>query len=158
MIYAGQPWTRLFTLLGYKTPPQQSHVPCQICCQHSLSSSPSLSGTYFPLPRSLMCLVGGKVWETLLLLMFGRLERVGIRRKPGQAKVLGTVICVGGAMLLSFYHGRTVIGESSIHWKYAEKMGNKNSSSHLNNFFLGPFLLIVSTISWAIWFIIQVNY
>ncbi|XP_057502050.1 WAT1-related protein At1g09380-like [Actinidia eriantha] len=92
---------------------------------------------------------------TFILAVPFRLESVGIRRKPGQAKVLGTVICVGGAMLLSFYHGRTVIGESSIHWKYAEKMGNENSISHPNNFFLGPFLLIVSTISWAIWFIIQ---
>lgn len=91
--------------------------------------------------------------------LFGRLESVGMRRKEGQAKVLGTMVCVGGAMLLSFYHGRTVMGGSSIHWKYADNMGNGSSSdqTHENNFMLGPFLIIVSTMAWAIWFIIQVS-
>ncbi|CAL5442271.1 unnamed protein product [Camellia sinensis] len=36
------------------------------------------------------------------------LESVGIKRKAGQAKIFGTVVCVRGAMLLSLYHGRTV--------------------------------------------------
>lgn len=90
--------------------------------------------------------------------MFGRLESVGIKSKAGQAKLMGTLICVGGAMLLSFYHGPEVyIGESRIHWKYAETVGNKSSlDSHGSSFILGPFLLIASSVSWAIWFILQV--
>ncbi|CAL5407394.1 unnamed protein product [Camellia sinensis] len=90
----------------------------------------------------------------ILAVAFG-LESVGIKRKAGQAKILGTVVCVGGAMLLSLYHGRTVIGRSSIHWKYAENIGKETSTNHPNNFILGPFLIIASTVSWAIWFIIQ---
>ncbi|CAL5341053.1 unnamed protein product [Camellia sinensis] len=87
------------------------------------------------------------------------LESVGMKRKAGQAKILGTVVSVGGAMLLSFYHGHSVIGESSIHWKYADDMGKENSTNHhhSSSFILGPFLIIASTVSWAIWFIIQ-NY
>ncbi|KAH7867256.1 hypothetical protein Vadar_030979 [Vaccinium darrowii] len=93
---------------------------------------------------------------TFILAVPFRLESVGIRRKAGQAKVVGTVVCVGGAMLLSFYHGSALMGGSSIHWKYADNMGKTNSAeTHKNNFFLGPFLVIVSTLSWAIWFIIQ---
>ncbi|GMP69218.1 hypothetical protein CsSME_00028558 [Camellia sinensis var. sinensis] len=90
----------------------------------------------------------------ILAVPFG-LESVGIKRKAGQAKILGTVVCVGGAMLLSLYHGRTVIGRSSIHWKYAENIRKETSTNHPNNFILGPFLIIASTVSWAIWFIIQ---
>ncbi|XP_058216852.1 WAT1-related protein At1g09380-like [Rhododendron vialii] len=77
----------------------------------------------------------------LLAIPFG-LESVGIGKKAGQAKVLGTVVCVGGAMLLSFYHGSVVMG--SIHWKYANNMGKGNSSSTTNDkkFMWGPFLLI----------------
>ncbi|KAF7142533.1 hypothetical protein RHSIM_Rhsim05G0130300 [Rhododendron simsii] len=95
---------------------------------------------------------------TFILAVPFRLESVGMRRKEGQAKVVGTVVCVGGAMLLSFYHGRSVIGGSSIHWKYADDMGNGNSTTsqtHGNNFMSGPFLIIASTMAWAIWFIIQ---
>ncbi|CAK9187106.1 unnamed protein product [Ilex paraguariensis] len=92
---------------------------------------------------------------TFLLAVFFRLESVGIKRRPGQAKVLGTLVCVGGAMLLSFYHGPVIpIGESTIHWKYAEKMANVNPATH-TNFILGPLLLIASSVSWAVWFIVQ---
>ncbi|XP_028126908.1 WAT1-related protein At1g09380-like [Camellia sinensis] len=92
----------------------------------------------------------------ILAIPFG-LESVGMKRKAGQAKILGTVVCVGGAMLLSFYHGHAVIGESSIHWKYADDMGKENSTNHhqSNSFILGPFLVMASTVSWAVWFIIQ---
>ncbi|CAL5343540.1 unnamed protein product [Camellia sinensis] len=93
-------------------------------------------------------------FQMFLCSIFG-LESVGIKRKAGQAKIFGTVVCVGGAMLLSLYHGRTVIGGSNFHWKYAEKIGKKNSTNHANNFILGPILVIASTVSWAIWFSIQ---
>ncbi|KAH7865153.1 hypothetical protein Vadar_002914 [Vaccinium darrowii] len=80
------------------------------------------------------------------------------QEKTGQAKVLGAVVCVGGAMLLSFYHGSVVIiGGSSIHWKYADKIekGNSGNTTHDNNFILGAFLLLASTMSWGAWLVIQ---
>ncbi|GFP80377.1 wat1-related protein at1g09380 [Phtheirospermum japonicum] len=91
----------------------------------------------------------------IMALPFG-MEKLGLKSKAGQAKIVGTILCVGGAILLSFYHGPIVnIGESSIHWKYAEKTGTKNGSINHVNLILGPFLLIVSAISWAAWLIIQ---
>ncbi|XVE89522.1 hypothetical protein DITRI_Ditri20bG0003300 [Diplodiscus trichospermus] len=84
-----------------------------------------------------------------------RQETVGIKKASGQAKVLGTLVCVGGAMLLSFYHGHIIdIGESSIHWKYSDNMTSKTTSNG-SNFFLGPFLVMVSAVAWAVWFVIQ---
>ncbi|XWS64428.1 hypothetical protein CRYUN_Cryun05aG0003100 [Craigia yunnanensis] len=92
---------------------------------------------------------------TFVLAALCRQEAVGIKKASGQAKVLGTLVCVGGAMLLSFYHGHTIgIGESSIHWKYADKMTSK-SSNNGSNFFLGPFLVMASAVAWAVWLIIQ---
>nr|XP_009794852.1 PREDICTED: WAT1-related protein At1g09380-like isoform X2 [Nicotiana sylvestris] len=76
----------------------------------------------------------------LLAIPFG-LEKVGFRSKAGQAKACGTIICVGGAMLLSLYHGPIVIGQSGIHWKFAENTEEKNSTGHVN-LILGPLLLI----------------
>ncbi|OIT35156.1 PREDICTED: WAT1-related protein At1g09380-like [Nicotiana attenuata] len=89
----------------------------------------------------------------LLAIPFG-LEKVGFRSKAGQAKVYGTIICVGGAMLLSLYHGPIIIGQSGIHWKFAENTEKKNSTGHVN-LILGPLLLIVSTISYSLWIIFQ---
>ncbi|GAB4835644.1 hypothetical protein Ancab_000552 [Ancistrocladus abbreviatus] len=93
----------------------------------------------------------------ILAVPFG-LEVLGIKRRAGQAKVLGTLVCVGGAMLLSFYHGHTIgIGQSSIRWKYADTItkNNATSASSKGSFFLGPLLLLVGNVSWAIWFILQ---
>ncbi|KAF7850306.1 hypothetical protein BT93_L5635 [Corymbia citriodora subsp. variegata] len=91
---------------------------------------------------------------TFLFALIFRQESLGIKSKAGQAKVIGTLVCVGGAMLLSFYHGRKIgIGNSAIHWKYAEKMTDKHPTEKSN--FLGPFFIFASTAAWALWFIIQ---
>ncbi|TMW95766.1 hypothetical protein EJD97_008360 [Solanum chilense] len=91
----------------------------------------------------------------LLAIPFG-LERVGLGSKAGQAKMLGTILCVGGAMLLSFYHGSIVpIDQPNIHWKYAQDMTQNKSTTTHENFILGPFLLIISAVSWGIWSILQ---
>ena len=62
-------------------------------------------------------------------------------------------------MVLSFYHGHTIgIGESKIHWAYAQNITNHGSDSNGSNFFLGPFMIMAAAVSWAVWFIIQVIY
>ncbi|CAA7037071.1 unnamed protein product [Microthlaspi erraticum] len=93
---------------------------------------------------------------TFLLAAIFRQEAVGIKKASGQAKVIGTVVCVAGAMVLSFYHGHTIgIGESKIHWAYAENIASQGPNSTGSNFLLGPFLIMAAAVSWAVWFIIQ---
>ncbi|KAE8705587.1 WAT1-related protein [Hibiscus syriacus] len=95
---------------------------------------------------------------TFVLAAIFRQEAMGIKKASGVAKVLGTLICVGGAMLLSFYHGHIVgMGESKVHWNYADRMSSNDSSGGTtgSNSFLGPFLVMASAVAWAIWFIIQ---
>ncbi|KAI3910730.1 hypothetical protein MKW92_041314 [Papaver armeniacum] len=83
------------------------------------------------------------------------METIGIKRLPGQAKVLGTIVCVGGAMLLSFYRGSLInIGKSTLHWRYAEKMVDNNSDGDSSSF-LGPLFVALSCVASAGWFIIQ---
>lgn len=83
-----------------------------------------------------------------------------IKTKSGFAKVIGTIVCVCGAMLLSFYHGHTIdLGESKIHWPYVEKMIKEtNPANHQGNRVLGSILLLFSSFAWALWFVIQVSY
>jgi len=97
------------------------------------------------------------IWLCFIVLFcMVRQENLGIKKRAGLAKVFGTILCVSGALLLSFYHGKTIgLGQSSIHWRYAEKMEG-TSSSGKGNMFLGPLVVILSTLVWAAWFIIQV--
>ncbi|VVA90381.1 unnamed protein product [Arabis nemorensis] len=94
---------------------------------------------------------------TFLLAAIFRQEAVGIKKPSGQAKVVGTIVCVVGAMVLSFYHGHTIgIGESKIHWTYGQNItSHGTNSTGSSNFFLGPFLIMAAAVSWAVWFIIQ---
>ncbi|XP_038716756.1 WAT1-related protein At1g09380-like [Tripterygium wilfordii] len=92
---------------------------------------------------------------TFILAVIFRQETVGIKKAAGIAKVLGTVVCVGGAMLLSFYHGHIFhAGESRIEWDYGVKMGGNNTTNESSSL-LGPLLLMASSLGWAAWFIIQ---
>ncbi|XP_015162043.1 WAT1-related protein At1g09380-like [Solanum tuberosum] len=92
--------------------------------------------------------------NTFLLALICRLEKLGLKTKAGQAKMMGTIMCIGGAMLLSLYHGKVVIGKLGIHWKYSQHNNTSKNNSH-GNFFNGPFLVIISTMVYSLWLIIQ---
>ncbi|KAF9595108.1 hypothetical protein IFM89_037042 [Coptis chinensis] len=84
-----------------------------------------------------------------------RMETVGIKKITGQAKVLGTVVCVAGAMFMSFYKGEpiSVIKPSGWHWRYAENISTGSSSGKVS--FIGPLFVIGSCVAWSGWFILQ---
>ncbi|OAY74855.1 WAT1-related protein, partial [Ananas comosus] len=68
--------------------------------------------------------------------------------------VAGTVLCVGGSMLMTFYKGSLIkLWPSHIHWRYAENATAGGGGS--GNMALGAVLVIASCFAWSIWFIIQ---
>ncbi|KAL1293946.1 hypothetical protein HN51_054614 [Arachis hypogaea] len=93
---------------------------------------------------------------TFILAVLCRQELLRMKTRAGQAKVLGTVLSVGGALLLSFYHGKPLgLGDSGIHWKFVQEMDRSSSSTTPTNLLLGPFALIASSLVWSVWFILQ---
>ncbi|KAJ3681500.1 hypothetical protein LUZ60_015989 [Juncus effusus] len=95
---------------------------------------------------------------TFILAVLFRLESLKIRTMSGQAKVAGTLLGVGGAMLLTFYKGVPI-----KLWKF-----NLNLSSHhqhnssgadvakqATNQALGSLLAICSCFFYALWLIIH---
>lgn len=90
----------------------------------------------------------------LMAIPFG-LERVGIRSLAGQAKVLGTLTCVGGAMLMTLYKGIPItLWPSPFHLIQGKGNANTNGTDS-DNLTKGSLLLVASCISWSSWFIIQ---
>ncbi|XP_050209813.1 WAT1-related protein At1g68170-like [Mercurialis annua] len=93
---------------------------------------------------------------TFILAISFRLEKVGIRSLAGKAKVMGTLLGIGGAMLLTFYKG----SEINI-WKTNINLLNHYQSHKLHlatpnhNHALGALLAVANSFSYAFWLIIQ---
>ncbi|KAL5718483.1 hypothetical protein ACHQM5_011381 [Ranunculus cassubicifolius] len=93
---------------------------------------------------------------TFILAIFFRMEAIGIQKNWGKAKVIGTIVCVGGAVIMSFYKGSIInIGRSTLHWQYAEKLISKQTSA--SSTVAGPIVVFFGVVCFSMWFIIQNN-
>lgn len=85
-----------------------------------------------------------------------RLEKLGLKTRAGQAKVLGTLIGIGGAMLLTFYKGLEIKT-----WSTKVVFSGQMAASHQHQkpyaHILGPILAICSCFSTALSLIFQVS-
>ena len=85
-----------------------------------------------------------------------KMEAVRLTTAAGQAKVIGTLVCIGGSMIMPFYKGPLLkVWASPIHWRYAEHTAAAAAASHASG--LGDVLIILSCVAWAVWLIMQVQ-
>lgn len=86
-----------------------------------------------------------------------RLERVNLKKVHSVAKVIGTGITVGGAMIMTLYRGPIVeffkSGGVSHHAAAATTTSDGSSDQH---WVTGTLMLLASCCSWAGYFILQV--
>ncbi|CAN6445181.1 unnamed protein product [Victoria cruziana] len=90
---------------------------------------------------------------TFILAIIFRMERLAVRRSAGHAKILGTLIGLGGAMLLTFYKGANIQPRSvHTHWlHHPDRVGPKATGSRA----LGSLMAVGSTLSYSVWLILQ---
>ncbi|KAK7834695.1 wat1-related protein [Quercus suber] len=85
------------------------------------------------------------------------LETVDIKCNSGRAKVLGTVVCIGGAILLTLYRGVPLFDHS--HSQAVTQMMDHaiklNSTKKTERWTLGSIALVVGTFFWSSWFLLQ---
>lgn len=79
-----------------------------------------------------------------------RIEKLGLNTKAGKIKVAGAIVCVGGALTISLYKGRTfhILHHSLKHHSIAKQTKHYWAR--------GSFFLVGSCLSYAIWFLVQV--
>ena len=91
-----------------------------------------------------------------------RLEKLTLGSYAGKAKLVGTVLGIGGAMIFTFFKGP----EFSIWSTHVDLLGPhhlapspSSSSSHRSSGsqVLGSFLALGSVVSYAMWLIVQVQ-
>jgi len=92
----------------------------------------------------LFCLTLNITWKT-------RMEKVSIGSLRSIAKIVGTVICVSGAVSIALLKGPKLLN--------AENLPSKSiimASSATDNWFLGCLFLIGCCFSWSTWLILMV--
>lgn len=91
--------------------------------------------------------------------MICRIETVNWRRIYGQFKILGVVLCAGGAVVLSLYQGPPL---KFLHWHSEVALPPGGSSisypGEKKTLIKGPLLMFAAFISWSSWVVMQVIY
>ncbi|KAH9626402.1 hypothetical protein KSS87_009088, partial [Heliosperma pusillum] len=87
---------------------------------------------------------------TFLLALPLRQENVNLRSKSGVAKVSGSLICLGGVLLLIFYRGFPV-----NHPHHGNTSNNAAEVDRPRNWIVGSIFLVLSILFWAAWFLLQ---
>ncbi|XXG66988.1 hypothetical protein AAC387_Pa06g0434 [Persea americana] len=91
----------------------------------------------------------------LMALPFG-LETANLKNKAGRGKVLGTVLCVAGAMLLTFYKGIPLTNTShSQAVAYSNQPNSSVSNQRAHKWTIGSIALLGGCLCWSSWFLLQ---
>ncbi|GMI95453.1 Usually multiple acids move in and out Transporters 9 [Hibiscus trionum] len=91
---------------------------------------------------------------TFLLAVFLRMEKVNIKSAIGRAKVSGTLVCIVGSLVFTFWRGFELKG--FVDRPLINMYATISSQSHANESWIkGSALILFSYISWSGWLILQ---
>lgn len=86
------------------------------------------------------------------------MEKIDIKKVRCQAKVIGTVVTVAGAMLMTLYKGQVINFLGSKYMHHPRNYVPENTTySGEKDWFTGSILLIIATLAWASFFILQAS-
>ncbi|XP_011087819.1 WAT1-related protein At1g25270 [Sesamum indicum] len=93
---------------------------------------------------------------TFIIAISLRLEKLGWNTIAGKAKVFGTLLGIGGAMVFTFYKGPELhIGKTGINLlKMTSSRGQAQTQNH-PNLVVGLLLSLVTCLTYSLWLIIQ---
>lgn len=94
---------------------------------------------------------------TFVLAVIFRMEVLDIKKVRCQAKVLGTVLTVAGAMLMTLYRGPIVEMLWSKYIHPRKSYVTDTSGTGDKHWFLGSIMLTIATLAWASLFVLQNN-
>ncbi|KAK4796861.1 hypothetical protein SAY86_029187 [Trapa natans] len=88
-----------------------------------------------------------------------RMEKVNLHESSGKAKVTGSLICVGGVMLLTLYRGVTLFepshGSTYNPASMESHSGKMSSANRTQRWVLSSMALVMGSVLWSSWFLLQ---
>lgn len=90
---------------------------------------------------------------TFIMATIFRLEKVNVRKLSSQAKIIGTIVTVSGAMVMTMYRGPIVniFGTHAVD----HQVNSHAASSNGPHFVFGAVFLFCSCIGWSAFFVVQ---
>ncbi|WCJ26686.1 nodulin MtN21 /EamA-like transporter family protein [Euphorbia peplus] len=96
----------------------------------------------------------------IMALPFG-METVDIKSNSGRAKLIGTLVCVGGAMVLTLYKGMPLFSHSdtaaTMEHGVKKLISSYTKTKKTESWTIGCVALVVGTLLWSSWFLLQSN-
>ncbi|CAI9754787.1 unnamed protein product [Fraxinus pennsylvanica] len=94
---------------------------------------------------------------TFVMAVLCRMEKLDIKKVRCQAKVVGTIVTVGGAMLMTVYKGHVIniVWSNFVHPKQSNVPDTIEATD--KDWVKGSILLIIATLAWASFFILQAH-
>ena len=86
------------------------------------------------------------------------MEKLDMKKVRCQAKLIGTIVTVAGAMLMTLYKGSVInfFWTDHLHHLQTSSPSPAAAASSDKDWLKGSILLIVATFAWASFFILQV--
>ncbi|CAL5206273.1 unnamed protein product [Lathyrus oleraceus] len=79
------------------------------------------------------------------------MEKLAIKSRSSNAKVMGSIISIAGAFVLTFYKGKSILNSSSLH------QSNEFLKSGDSSWAIACIMLIVDYFMVSLWYILQVH-
>ncbi|CAH2044893.1 unnamed protein product [Thlaspi arvense] len=89
---------------------------------------------------------------TFALALVFRQETLNIKSNIGRAKVLGTMICITGALVLTLYKGPALTRQNT---QMQTQTTKDSTAATTQKWAMGSIMLIISILIWSAWFIVQ---
>ncbi|KAJ4723335.1 WAT1-related protein [Melia azedarach] len=93
---------------------------------------------------------------TFVMAVICRMEKLNLKKVRCQAKAVGTLVTVAGAMLMTLYKGPIVELFWSKHVHPHQSHNAPTSEPSDKDWFIGSIFLIIATLAWAALFVLQV--
>ncbi|XAR69527.1 hypothetical protein NMG60_11001147 [Bertholletia excelsa] len=92
---------------------------------------------------------------TFVMAVLCRMEKIDMKKVRCQAKVVGTIVTVGGAMLMTLYKGHVLNMVWSNHRHIHPSSAPQPTASPDKDWVKGSIFLIIASLAWASFFILQ---